>query len=56
MLWRIISYSVLLNPYFLEGTNLPYHIVGAMELNDAANEVYRYNFPDDNLLQKNIEV
>ena len=44
------------NPSVFEGTNLPYRIVAAMELNDVANEVYRHNFPNDNLMQKNIEV
>ena len=40
----------------LIGTGLPYHIVAAMELNDVANEVYKHNFPESNLMQRNIEV
>ena len=31
-------------------------VVAAVEINTTANRVYKYNFPDTNLQQKNIEV
>ncbi|XP_037294783.1 tRNA (cytosine(38)-C(5))-methyltransferase isoform X2 [Manduca sexta] len=36
-------------------TNMPGEIVAAVDINTVANDVYKYNFPDTNLLNRNIQ-
>ncbi|XP_045443795.1 tRNA (cytosine(38)-C(5))-methyltransferase isoform X5 [Pipistrellus kuhlii] len=39
----------------LRESGIPAHVVAAIDVNDVANEVYKYNFPQTQLLAKTIE-
>ncbi|XP_005856787.2 PREDICTED: tRNA (cytosine(38)-C(5))-methyltransferase isoform X1 [Myotis brandtii] len=39
----------------LRESSIPAHVVAAIDVNDVANEVYKYNFPQTQLLAKTIE-
>ncbi|XP_066913521.1 tRNA (cytosine(38)-C(5))-methyltransferase-like [Clytia hemisphaerica] len=41
--------------YALKRSGIKYDVIGAFDINTNANEVYKYNFPDVRLMQKNLE-
>ncbi|PSN39589.1 hypothetical protein C0J52_06901 [Blattella germanica] len=41
--------------YALRGSGISGKVVAAMDINTTANKVYQHNFPDENLLQRNIQ-
>jgi len=41
--------------YALRESGVPFDVLGAFDINTNANAVYKHNFPDSKLLQKNLE-
>ncbi|XP_071850887.1 tRNA (cytosine(38)-C(5))-methyltransferase-like isoform X2 [Apostichopus japonicus] len=41
--------------YALILSEIPFTVVAAVDINEVANKVYKHNFPDINLLQRNIQ-
>ena len=52
-----LIFSLLLFVNFLSlASGINAKTIGAVDINDLANKVYRHNFPDTNLMQRSIEV
>ena len=55
-LGKCSSHDFFLAFHFLSASGISGQTVGAVDINDLANKVYRHNFPETNLMQRSIEV